>query len=237
MTSEPAWQRYQEEVADFFRSIGLRAETDVPVTGVRGKHDVDVLVRGERAGIHQAWIVECKRLNRAVSKDKVLTLAQIVQDVGADRGILVCEKGYQAGAVRMAAASNVSLASLADLRENAQHERAQIDARGTLSRLILLQDQLSEQAIVKRSAGTTRIAYPRGVDVSEILALHARLGIAQSGLLRALAGAFPIAVDIDTATDAPRSAATLAEAALLASAVADYAEGLLARWRASSTRT
>ena len=39
-----AWEDYQEEVAVFFRSLGLNASTDVKVQGVRTTHDVDVLV-------------------------------------------------------------------------------------------------------------------------------------------------------------------------------------------------
>lgn len=231
MASEPAWKLYQEEVADFFRSIGLKAETDVAVTGARGKHDVDVLVRGQRVGIEQVWVVECKRLSRAVSKDKVLTLAQIVQDVGADRGLLVCEQGFQAGAVRMAAASNISLTSLSDLRENTQHEQAQLEARSALSRLVLLEDELRGRAIVKRSPGSTTITYPPGLNTHELLPMHGRLGVAQSGLSRALAGVLPVAVDIDTSTDAARMGVTLSEAAAIASAVADYVEERISKWR------
>lgn len=33
------WKDYQEETAEFFRSLGLTASTDVTMKGVRTKHD------------------------------------------------------------------------------------------------------------------------------------------------------------------------------------------------------
>ena len=162
MTSKPEWKLYQEETAAFFRGIGLDAEIEEDLQGSRAKHKVDVVVRGELAGFRQLWVVECKRLNRAVSKDKVLTLAQVVQDVGADRGIMVCEKGYQAGAIRAATTSNISLTSLADLSEYASEEKAQLLARTTLHRLVLLEEELNGHTVVERSPGVTRITFPQG---------------------------------------------------------------------------
>ena len=40
-----AWQDYQEEAAAFFRSLGMNAQTDITVQGVRTSHEVDVLVK------------------------------------------------------------------------------------------------------------------------------------------------------------------------------------------------
>ncbi len=42
-------------------------------------------------------------------KEKVLALKAIVEDVGADRGIIITEKGYQPGAYDVARGSNVTL--------------------------------------------------------------------------------------------------------------------------------
>ena len=42
------WQEYQEEVATFCRSLGLKAQTDVTPKGVRTTHDMDVLVKSQQ---------------------------------------------------------------------------------------------------------------------------------------------------------------------------------------------
>lgn len=117
-----AWSDYQEEVAKFFRALGLDAETNVTIRGVRTSHDVDVVVRSKHAGLKITWLVECKAWNSAVPKEKVLALRMIVDDTGADRGFLMAEKGYQSGALEAAHLTNVTLTSLADLRETLAYD-------------------------------------------------------------------------------------------------------------------
>ncbi len=62
------------------------------------------------------WIVECKQWNTPVRKLHVLGLRQIVSELGVDRGILLCEAGFQSGALEAATLTNVHLTSLATLR-------------------------------------------------------------------------------------------------------------------------
>lgn len=116
------WSDYQEEVAQFFRVLGLSAETNVPVKGVRTSHDVDVVVRSKHAGFNVLWLVECKAWKTAIPKEKVLALRTIVDDTGADRGFIMAESGYQSGALEAARLSNVMLTSLADLKETLSYE-------------------------------------------------------------------------------------------------------------------
>ncbi len=113
------WNEYQEEAAEFFRSLGLEANTNVTLKGVRTTHDVDVLVKSCHAGFEVTWIVECKHWNSRVSKLHVLALREIVTDTGSDRGILLAEKGFQRGAAEAAALTNVHLTSLAETRREA----------------------------------------------------------------------------------------------------------------------
>jgi restriction system protein len=116
------WQEYQEEVAAFFRSIGLDATTNHTVQGVRTAHDIDVFVRSHQVGFDVVWIVECKHWSTPVNKLHVLGLRQIVADLGVDRGILLCEVGFQSGAAEAAALTNVNLTSLDGLRGTASAE-------------------------------------------------------------------------------------------------------------------
>lgn len=95
------WDDYQEEAAEFFRSIGLEAETNVTLQGVRTSHDVDVVVRSDLFGFDLLWIIECKYWKQAVSKLHVLALREIVTDLGADRGILLSESGFQSGQLKL----------------------------------------------------------------------------------------------------------------------------------------
>lgn len=110
-----SWREYQEETAKFFRSLGMSAVVEQEMQGARGVHKVDVAVVGSHLGISFTWIVECKDWKSNVPKEKVAALTNIVQDLGADRGFLLSEKGFQSGAIRMAERSNITLTSLADL--------------------------------------------------------------------------------------------------------------------------
>jgi restriction system protein len=109
------WQKYQEEAAEFFRSLGLTASTNVSLQGVRTTHNIDVSVTIDVAGFQVRWLVECKHWRSSVSKLHVLALREIVADLGADRGIILCEEGFQSGAVEAANLTNVQVTSLAAL--------------------------------------------------------------------------------------------------------------------------
>lgn len=113
------WKDYQEKAAEFFRSLGLDAETDVTIQGARTKHDIDVLVKSHFAGFDATWVVECKHWKSKVSKLHVLALREIVSDTGADRGILLAEKGFQSGAIEAANLTNVQVTSLEHVKTSA----------------------------------------------------------------------------------------------------------------------
>lgn len=116
------WSDYQEEAAALFRSMGLDAETNVTMRGVRTNHDIDVVVKSHHAGFDVTWLVECKHWKTPVSKLHVLALREIVSDLGADRGILLCEAGFQSGAVEAANLTNVQVTSLERVRATAGGE-------------------------------------------------------------------------------------------------------------------
>lgn len=116
------WKEYQEEVAAFFLGLGLDVQTDVTVQGTRTRHAIDVFVKSHHVGFDVVWIVECKHWTTRVSKLHVLALREIVADVGADRGILLAEAGFQSGAVEAATLTNVHVTSLAELRNTASAE-------------------------------------------------------------------------------------------------------------------
>ena len=110
------WRRYQADAAAYFSSLGLRTEVGAKIDGARGRHEIDVLVTGRIFGLNLRWVLECQHWSSNIPKEKVLALQAIVQDVGADRGILLSEIGFQSGAIRVANLPNITLTSLADLR-------------------------------------------------------------------------------------------------------------------------
>lgn len=131
------WKEYQEEAAIFFRSLGLSADTDVPLQGVRTSHDIDVVVRSKHVGFEVLWLVECKHWNSPVSKLHVLGLREIVNDLGADRGILLCEAGFQSGAIEAANLTNVQVSSLATLSLETKNDVSAMRLRDIADRVAI----------------------------------------------------------------------------------------------------
>jgi hypothetical protein len=187
---------YQEQAAIFFRSLTLSAEVEADIEGARGKHEIDVWVTGKLHTFDVRWVVECKDWKSNVPKEKVLALQAITQDVGADRGFLLSETGFQAGAVRCAHNTNITLASLEDLRE--QTKAYMIEA--TLAAVHLKLEKVIHDLHAattwtvnrtKTRDGSASVfgSVPGGVE------LTGRLSILQHTVFRALHEGFPIVYD------------------------------------------
>lgn len=135
------WREYQEKTADFFRSLGLEAETNITVQGVRTKHDIDVLVKFSHVGFEVKWIIECKHWDSKVSKLHVLALREIVSDTGADRGILLAENGFQSGAIEAANLTNVQVTTLENVMNSAKSAINSMWLRNLFDRLMVCKDE------------------------------------------------------------------------------------------------
>jgi len=135
MSPNPGWQQYQNAVAAFLSQLGFNVRIDEPIQGARARHKLDVTARMSVAGVDQLWVIECKSWKRPVPKERVLTFLGIVDDVGADRGLLFSESGFQAGAVRAAQKTNVTLTGLADFEQNSSFEISSTKAKALDERI------------------------------------------------------------------------------------------------------
>lgn len=185
-----AWQKYQEDAAAFFRSLGMDAQTDITVQGVRTTHDVDVLVKSRHVGFEVTWIVECKCWQTPVNKLHVLALREIVADTGADRGILLSESGFQIGAKEAAALTNVHLQSLAE-------SEAAASAEVVAMRLAELNDRVLRcRSIYWELPKSFRIEHGLRPFVSDIgYSGDVVVRFAESVLLRAFRNIYPFEAD------------------------------------------
>jgi hypothetical protein len=181
-----SWQAYQEEAARFFHSLGFDANVEAPVQGARAKHKVDVLVEFEHAGVRTRWVVECKYWKTAVSKEKVLALQAITQDVGADRAFLLSEKGFQSGAIAVARHTNVTLTNLQDLQENANDFVLQAKLADVARRYAAVNEPVSD--FLTDEDG--RPSSPPGTNFEDVLEIAADLFMLRIGLPQASPGTF-----------------------------------------------
>jgi restriction system protein len=191
-----AWEAYQEQAAEFFRSLGMITNKNERLIGARGVHDVDVVVRKISAGIVQIWIVECKRWKRPINKLHVSALAEIVQDVGADRGILLSESGFQAGAARMAQSNNITLSSISDLEGNSEDERVNFgiyDLRQRLTSICRRIDDLKTPVnFLEEGVRYTAFRTVQGADSRQVNFLDRYVHLTAEALSDAQRGGWPI---------------------------------------------
>lgn len=216
----PTWSEYQERTAEFFRALDMTATTNVTVQGVRGSHAVDVLVAFTRFGIAQTWVVECKHWSTAVSKDKVLTLLAVVQDVGADKGFLVADSGFQSGALRAASNTNLVLTSLETLKVDSETELTLLTISRASSRVEDIMTRLREMCWRQEYRTTDRSGGLWGYAPPNYFELIGRLSVIERSLKSAARGDFPVALDLDDPER--RSTSDIAELML-------YSEQLFAR--------
>lgn len=185
---------YEDEAGDFFQSLGLTAVVQAEIEGARGKHAIDVWVTGKIGAFDIRWIVECKDWGSNVPKEKVLALQAIVQDVGADRGWLLSEKGFQAGAIRCARHTNITLTSLAELRD---HTNDYI-RDSTLQRLFFeingLDQRLHKAVFDKRREADPAKGFWYPPSICTIM--MGRLSMLEMAVRRAMVDDYPICVDV-----------------------------------------
>jgi len=135
------WVEYQAALADLLRSLGFDVEVEALVAGARARHKIDVWATFQRFGLQHQWAVECKLWKARVSKREALAFKGVVDDVGADKGLLLSESGFQRGAITAVAHTNAMLLSFAELRSRVKPDflRELLDV--TTTRMTLLQDR------------------------------------------------------------------------------------------------
>jgi hypothetical protein len=155
-------------------------------------------VRSHHAGFDILWLVECKHWNTPISKLHVLALREIVTDVGADRGILLAESGFQKGALEAASLTNVQLTSLAQVRASASNDILSMRMRELYDRNDLCKEHY--WSIPKQR----RIEHGLRFDVGEWGYSGARvIEYVADVLSRAFRGQFPVVSEVPLAVLQP----------------------------------
>jgi hypothetical protein len=190
------WREYQEQIASLFRDLACQVALNHLVQGARGRHRADVRVEFMQFGLPQVWIVECKHWKTAVTKEKVLALQALLQDVGADRGILASESGFQAGAIAASSYSNIILTSLQELRDRAKDHLMS----STLWRIEQQLDELARDLhsliyVTEQTGQNSSRSYPNPIFDTELTGgIFANLSILSTGVKQARFGDFPAVI-------------------------------------------
>lgn len=116
--SHPAnWKALQNNVCQILTECGYQANTPKKLNSTRGKVEVDVYAVDNNSYPMITYICECKNWNRRVRQDVVFSFRTIVNDIGADVGIIISLKGFQSGAIKTAKNTNIRLLSWEDFQK------------------------------------------------------------------------------------------------------------------------
>jgi len=179
------WKQYQELTAEFFRSLGCDAAVEAKIDGARAQHRIDVWVRFKKFGLEARWIIECKCWSTSVPKEKVLALKSVVEDVGADRGVLISAAGFQSGATRAAEKTNIMLTDLDELKQTAQDDLLASLLHRLETKATLLRYALNDLYVTERISPHQFLSKPRsGVDGEAVLRSIGRLAVLEIGFDR-----------------------------------------------------
>jgi len=98
------------KLRDLFKSKGYETLHNVKRKGRSGaEHQIDVLAE-YRCPLHTSRVVvEAKSYDSPIDKDRIMKLIQIVDDLGADRGIIATTSYFTPGAIQTAEGHNVEL--------------------------------------------------------------------------------------------------------------------------------
>lgn len=98
------------KLADLFKKSGYDVVHDAKRLGRSGvEHQIDVLAE-YRCPLHiSRVVVEAKSYDSPIDKDKIMKLIQIVDDLGADHGIIVTTSYFTPEAIKTAQGNNVEL--------------------------------------------------------------------------------------------------------------------------------
>jgi hypothetical protein len=101
---------FELQLRNLFEARGYRAMQDVRMVGRSGaEHQIDVFAEFDLPLQTVRLIVEAKAHESPIDKDVLLKLVQIVDDLGADRGVLATTSHFTPGALKMAEGHNVDL--------------------------------------------------------------------------------------------------------------------------------
>ena len=103
------WKALQADVAQILSECGFQVESNKTITTVRGKVDIDVFALDRSQTPPVIYLCECKLWNSNVPKREVHAFRTVVNDFGANWGLIISKKGFQSGAFEAAINTNLRL--------------------------------------------------------------------------------------------------------------------------------
>jgi hypothetical protein len=113
MPVEPKWKQFEKLVAKIHELFSNDAKITVndKVIGKRTgqEREIDISIKFAQGFYEYFLAIECKDYKKPVSIDKIEAFSTKLQDIGANKGIVVSSKGFQEGAIKSAGVNDIEL--------------------------------------------------------------------------------------------------------------------------------
>jgi hypothetical protein len=128
------WKYYEKITKYIYETLGKEAGVKIDGHGstckVRGKsgvdHQIDVLTI-HSDGVHTyRTAIECKYWEDNINKDIVMKVAEIIEDAGINKGVIVSKRGFTQDGITFAKYKNIGLVELREIEEKDWKGRGRI---------------------------------------------------------------------------------------------------------------
>jgi hypothetical protein len=132
--SQMEWQVYEQVTKYIYETLGKEAGVKIEGHGkdckVKGKsgvdHQIDVMT-SHTDGIHTyKTAIECKYWKESVNKDIIMKVAEVIEDSGINKGVIVSKCGFTQDAVNFAKYKNIGLVELREMEEHDWRGRGRV---------------------------------------------------------------------------------------------------------------
>lgn len=103
------WRDLQIQVEKIMKESGFIADSEKDIKTVRGKVNIDVYAEDISQKPKTIYLCECKYWQKAIPKSVVHSFRTVVNDFGANWGLIISSHGFQSGTFAAAANSNIRL--------------------------------------------------------------------------------------------------------------------------------
>ena len=105
-----SWSRLEEKIAQYFSSLGYNVTRNLRIKGKSGAlHEIDVYAEKEGPEGKIRIIIEAKDYSEPVAKEWVMKLAEVKEDIGADKAILITSSRFTPAAIAVAQNKGIDL--------------------------------------------------------------------------------------------------------------------------------
>ena len=111
------WKDLEKQVARILNESGLYVDVGKDIKTVRGTVNIDVYAEDDFQKPKITYLCECKYWKKKIPKTVIHAFRTVVNDYGANWGLIISSEGFQSGSIEASANSNIMLLIFKDFEQ------------------------------------------------------------------------------------------------------------------------